>query len=445
MSVVGTSTATCRMTLCSARSNEPEMACENFSQNIQASNTADGGSRQPCLDKVNRALAHEETSGLFKIYETPEPRSLTSMSILRTGSPLTSLPVSTAAGMPAGTPQRGTLLKEMRNALLCSAPFADEPYPPCYTTVVNGVCDIMRMFAEDWQSLPSDNLSYNHSSIPGRGQAAMYDRVREALRLNPSEENTPQENVFSNSPAPRFTVKSEIEDNEEVPPFVLNTPTHRKSERRVMIAPYPLNDNWSGRDPPPHVPRHEGQGEGRDDPRDKRDQVWGRPQGPLPPLPPGGGRGGYDPPSDDDDNDCRHHQERRNACTIQPPLNQQANPQAPQVYPPLQAVQMGQYNNPIAWGMTPGMSGYTDTLLDHYRQHIYKAVGRPSNPVGPEVKAMKITQPKAYKGQDSIDTFDEWVNQILHWFRIYKVTGPDRDVKSHIHGCLSGGPHGPMV
>ena len=91
------------------------------------------------------------------------------------------------------------------------------------------------------------------------------------------------------------------------------------------------------------------------------------------------------------------------------------------------------------------MSGYTDTLLDHYRQHIYEAVGRPSNPVGPEVKAMKITQPKAYKGQDSIDTFDEWVNQILHWFRIYKVTGPDRDVKSHIHGCLSGGPHGPMV
>ena len=95
----------------------------------------------------------------------------------------------------------------------------------------------------------------------------MYNRVREALRLNPSEENTPQEDVFSNSLAPRFTVKSEIKDDkEDVPPFILNTPTCRMSERWVMIAPYPLNNNWSGRDPPPHVPRHKGQGEGRDDP-----------------------------------------------------------------------------------------------------------------------------------------------------------------------------------
>ncbi|KIM53472.1 hypothetical protein SCLCIDRAFT_31881 [Scleroderma citrinum Foug A] len=152
-----TGTAMCRMTLHSARSNEPEMARENLSQSIRASNTADGGLRQPRLDKVNRALAHEETSGLFEIYEMPELRSSTSMSILRTGNPLTSLPVSTAAGMAAGTPQRGMLLEEMHNALLHPAPFTDEPYPPCYTTVVNGICDIMRMFAEDWQSLPSND------------------------------------------------------------------------------------------------------------------------------------------------------------------------------------------------------------------------------------------------------------------------------------------------
>ena len=69
-----------------------------------------------------------------------------------------------------------------------------------------------------------------------------------------------------------------------------------------------------------------------------------------------------------------------------------------------------------------------NTLLDQYRQHIYKAVGQPSNPAGPEVKAMKIAQPKAYKGQDSINIFNEWVDQLLRWFRIYKVTGPDCDV-----------------
>ena len=88
--------------------------------------------------------------------------------------------------------------------------------------------------------------------------------------------------------------------------------------------------------------------------------------------------------------------------------------------------------------MTPGMSGYTNTLLDWYRQCIYEAVGRPSNPVGPEVKAMKIAQPKAYKGQDSINIFDEWVNQLLRWFRIYKVTGPDCDVDrvTYTGACL---------
>ena len=67
---------------------------------------------------------------------------------------------------------------------------------------------------------------------------------------------------------------------------------------------------------------------------------------------------------------------------------------------------MDPYNNLVAQGMTPGMSGYTNTLLDQYRQCIYEAVSQSSNPAGPEVKAMKIAQPKAYKGQDSIDILD---------------------------------------
>ena len=97
----------------------------------------------------------------------------------------------------------------------------------------------------------------------------MYDRIREALRLNPSEENTLQVDVFSGSPAPRFTIKSEIEDDEEdAPPFVLNTPTRRMSERQVIIALYLLKveDDWLERDLLPHMPRHEGRGEGRNDP-----------------------------------------------------------------------------------------------------------------------------------------------------------------------------------
>ncbi|KIK13616.1 hypothetical protein PISMIDRAFT_17852 [Pisolithus microcarpus 441] len=49
-------------------------------------------------------------------------------------------------------------------------------------------------------------------------------------------------------------------------------------------------------------------------------------------------------------------------------------------------------------------------------------------PAGPEVKAIKIAQPKYYKGQDDIDAFDKWVNQTLHWLKIYKVTGPAHDM-----------------
>ena len=78
MSVVGTSATMHRMTLRSAtRSGEPERARENFSHGNRAPNTADGSTRQVRLEKVNRALAREETGGLDNIYEMPEPRSTT--------------------------------------------------------------------------------------------------------------------------------------------------------------------------------------------------------------------------------------------------------------------------------------------------------------------------------------------------------------------------------
>jgi len=111
MSVVGTSTTTCRMTLRSAtRSGEPERAREKLSHGDRAPNTADSGTRQVCLEEVNRALAHEETGGLDNIYEMPEPRSMTSRSATRMGSPLTSLPASTpmtGISLLASTPVMG--------------------------------------------------------------------------------------------------------------------------------------------------------------------------------------------------------------------------------------------------------------------------------------------------------------------------------------------------
>ncbi|KIK21926.1 hypothetical protein PISMIDRAFT_103166, partial [Pisolithus microcarpus 441] len=58
----------------------------------------------------------------------------------------------------------------------------------------------------------------------------------------------------------------------------------------------------------------------------------------------------------------------------------------------------------------------------------------------PEVKAIKITPPRYYKGQDDINTFDKWVNQTLCWLKIYKVTGPahDADHIMYARTCLEG-------
>ena len=249
MSVIGTSVATHRMTLHSARSNEPEMAREKFSQNIQTSNTADSGSRQPHLDKVNRALAHEETSGLFEIYETPELRSLTSMSILRTGSPLTSLPVSTAAGTAAGTPRRGTLLEEMCNVLLRPAPFSDEPYPPCYTRWWMVPMILWECLWRTGKACPL--MTKDTTMVPSLGE------VRQPCM---TESGKP----FGSTPVRRTHRKwmcSQAAQHQDLPlkvksrtmrrmppPFILNTPTCRMSERQVMIAPYPLEDDWLERD-----------------------------------------------------------------------------------------------------------------------------------------------------------------------------------------------------
>jgi len=163
MSVIGTSVTTRRMTLRSAtRSGEPERARENFSHGNRAPNTADGGMRQVRLEEVNRALACEETGGLDNIYEMPEPRSTTSRSATRTGSPLTSLPASmpmTGISLPASTPvmgERETQLHELRRAFYFATPFSQGPYPPCYSEVQESMRELMGMFAEDWRNTPRE-------------------------------------------------------------------------------------------------------------------------------------------------------------------------------------------------------------------------------------------------------------------------------------------------
>jgi len=91
---------------------------------------------------------------------------------------------------------------------------------------------------------------------------AMFDSLWVALLTDPRNENTAHGDVFSNSPTPRFTVKSEIDDDEEQDCFsIFNTPTRRTGGRRVTLnTQQPENDGASrdAQDIPPHLARCNG-------------------------------------------------------------------------------------------------------------------------------------------------------------------------------------------
>ena len=62
--------------------------------------------------------------------------------------------------------------------------------------------------------------------------------------------------------------------------------------------------------------------------------------------------------------------------------------------------------------------------MRRYSQRIDKQVGEePDGPLGLEVKAMNLPKPEKYAGEDDIDKFDEWLVQLLAYFRIFKITG----------------------
>ena len=70
--------------------------------------------------------------------------------------------------------------------------------------------------------------------------------------------------------------------------------------------------------------------------------------------------------------------------------------------------------------------------MRRYSQHIDEQVGEePNGPLGPEVKAMNLPKPEKYAGEDDIDKFDEWLVQLLAYFRIFKITGLVTTVTTH--------------
>ena len=79
-------------------------------------------------------------------------------------------------------------------------------------------------------------------------------------------------------------------------------------------------------------------------------------------------------------------------------------------------------------GYTLGNDQYTGFAMRCYGQRIREQVGKePFGPLGPEVKAMSPLKPGKYGGQDDIEKFDNWLTQLLKYFRTIKVTGYRRD------------------
>ena len=75
-------------------------------------------------------------------------------------------------------------------------------------------------------------------------------------------------------------------------------------------------------------------------------------------------------------------------------------------------------------GYTPGNNRYIELAMRRYSQHIDEQVGEePDGPLGPEVKAMNPPKPEKYVGKDDIDKFNEWLVQLLAYFRIFKIMG----------------------
>ena len=154
---------------------------------------------------------------------------------------------------------------------------------------------------------------------------AMFDDLWEALLTDPQHENTSQRDVFSHNPTLRFTVKSEINNDEEQDHFtIFNTPTCPTSGRRVTLnTPQTENDgalrDIRSRDILPHLAQCGGHGEAREVPQYEQGLFSQRYQNLPPPPPPGGGGGGPGGGSDpSDDNDDNVH-ERREAHLVQTP------------------------------------------------------------------------------------------------------------------------------
>ena len=69
---------------------------------------------------------------------------------------------------------------------------------------------------------------------------------------------------------------------------------------------------------------------------------------------------------------------------------------------------------------------YEAELLHRYKGLIHDRVGHEREAL-PDIKNIRVSAPEKYSGEDDIEVFDTWLNRLLHWFRVYNVTGDHKD------------------
>ena len=70
---------------------------------------------------------------------------------------------------------------------------------------------------------------------------------------------------------------------------------------------------------------------------------------------------------------------------------------------------------------------YEDEVIHRIRETIKDQVSQDSVYTIDEVKHVKHPTPKSYSGKDDIEVFENWLAEILRWFRVTGTTGKGKD------------------
>jgi hypothetical protein len=78
-------------------------------------------------------------------------------------------------------------------------------------------------------------------------------------------------------------------------------------------------------------------------------------------------------------------------------------------------------------------------MTENLRQHIRDSLRGILEDL-PELKGVCTKLPDAYNGEDDFDRLDNWLQGLLHNFKINRLTGPDRDADCILvtGTCLTG-------